>query len=202
MDAVMSGLDSSLKSLPGGSVALFGHSMGALLAFECAHVLQLANRPPALLIVAGFPAPELAGTESIQGYSRSQMKGYLAKLGGSPLEALANDELIDLMLPILRCDFGIIESRSTHRSRLDCPILALGGREDPEVTAPGLDGWCSHTTRWFRRELVAGGHFFTRDSEELVLAIINDELAFHGLGGTRKAGHDLRVEKPLDGNGR
>ncbi len=144
--------------------ALLGHSMGALLAYELAHALHRRGvRSPALLVVAASGAPDapppadpfhaLPDDEFVR-QLRQRFDGIPAAVGDNP-------ELLALLLPILRADVRLVETyRSPARPPLEVEIVALGGADDPAISAAKLAGWRTHTTGKFSARLLPGGHFF------------------------------------------
>ena len=96
---------------------------------------------------------------------------------GTPDEVLKNDELMALLLPVLRADFRLSESYLTSTTaRVACPISAFGGRDDPEATAEDMAGWALHTTAGFRFRLFPGDHFFIFDGAVGVVDALASEL--------------------------
>lgn len=170
--------------------ALFGHSLGALLAFEMAHALrELGAPPPAALLVSGTEAPERRDDRRFAGLtSDADLIGRLRDLAGTPDEVLENEELMRLTLPVLRADFAMC-GRYRHRPRrpLDCPIVVLAGRQD-EPTVEQLDAWRQEGTGPFSLTLFDGGHFFLRDREPEVLRLIRAALLPGTITATAAAG--------------
>lgn len=165
--------------------ALFGHSLGALVAFELARRLRREGLfEPSQLIVSGSRAPQLPRTEpDVHRLSDAAFRAELRRLDGTPVELLENDELMDLLLPSLRADFALFETYAyTAGSPLSCPISALGGRDDPTVEHAELEAWRAQTTGRFRLRIFPGNHFFVRSGRALVL----EELR-HTLIGTKDA---------------
>lgn len=145
------------NAVAGCDYALFGHSYGALVAFEAARVLQARQAaPPLFLAASGSRAPHQGG--------RARVDDALALLrmaGGTPPEVLENAEFMALILPALRAD---LEAESvylrTSEARLRVPIAALGGRADPFVAPEDVASWAAHTAEWCSVTLFEGGHFF------------------------------------------
>ena len=147
----------------GQRFALFGHSMGAIVAFELAHFLRSHGGPqPAHLFVSGHRAPHLPRQhEELSNLDDSTLLEELRKLGGSPEAALNHAELMDLLLPMLRADFAVCETYAyVPRHPLHCPITALGGLQDPYVDREQLEAWRQHTQGDFSVRMFAGDHFF------------------------------------------
>ena len=169
-------------------MAFFGHSLGAMVAFEVTRELQRRGRNgPIRLFVCGCRAPHRAPRSSpIHGLPDADFLEELGRLGGTPHEILGQDELMALLLPGLRADFRLAESYLTSTTaRVACPISALGGREDPEATAEDMAGWAAHTAAGFRFRLFPGDHFFIFDKPAGVADALAIDLRASLVGETR-----------------
>jgi medium-chain acyl-[acyl-carrier-protein] hydrolase len=155
--------------------AFFGHSMGALIAFELARELRSTHGiSPAHLFVSSHPAPDLPGsTRSMHKQSDRALLEEMARLGGTPQAILSNYELMQLLLPTLRADLELCETYEyTSAPPLDCPITAFGGSHDTKVTSADLRAWRSQTRGPFALVIYPGGHFFLLDSNVPLLGTI------------------------------
>ena len=154
--------------------ALFGHSMGALLALELARELRRRGRSPVALIVAGHAAPHVSPRQPpLHTLSDDEFRAELRRLNGTPTAVLDNDELMQAVLPTLRADFELCETHTPgDEPPLDCPILALGGRDDPRVSPADLEAWRDYTRGPFRSEILPGDHFFVQTHCPAVLDTI------------------------------
>ncbi|HUG85851.1 MAG TPA: alpha/beta fold hydrolase, partial [Euzebya sp.] len=154
----------------GGPYVFLGTSMGALVAFECARALRRRGLPPpaALVVVTARP-PQLPDRgHDIHALPREQLVVALQRYGGTPPAVLAEPDLMDLLLPMVRADFAATETYvHAAEAPLDVPIVALGGREDPFVPVADLDGWAAQTCATYRQEVLDGDHFFYREPEAL-----------------------------------
>lgn len=160
--------------------ALFGHSMGALLAFELARALRGAGHPqPRLLLASAAPAPQLRHAKTaVHDGSDDQLIATLRTLGGIPEEVYADPDLLQQLLPAIRADFSVVETyRYREEPPLDCPIVGIAGAEDPLTPPAELDAWREQTTGEFVRHVLPGGHFFLRDSLPRLLDLIQAALA-------------------------
>lgn len=162
--------------------AIFGHSMGSLLAFELAHSLRAHGlREPSHLFLSGRNAPHLyLGQTRLHQLPDDRFLAELdARYGGLPQEVLADPELLELYLPILRADLTLLETH-LHRDRhpLVCPISAFAGKQDKNVSVTGLEAWGEHTAGAFEAEWLDGGHFYlTGISKASLLERIASRLA-------------------------
>ncbi|URM90689.1 alpha/beta fold hydrolase [Streptomyces sp. MRC013] len=152
--------------------ALFGHSMGALLAFELARALRRRGAAePRVLFVSGAPAPQLRRRHrQIHDQPDDVVVGRLRELGAVPEEVYAEPELLDLLMPTIRADFSVVETY-VHRPEppLGCPVVAFAGTEDREVPADRVDPWHEQTTGGFTRRLLPGDHFFLHSARTALL---------------------------------
>lgn len=163
--------------------ALFGHSLGALLACEMAHAFRSLGCPePVALFASGTAAPTMRADYD-RGFAQprtdAELIDQLRALNGTGEEVLANKELMSLTLPVLRADFllcGRFEPQ--QRPLLKCPVHVLGGKDD-RATTEQLIGWSKETHGSFSVDMLAGGHFFIHEHEAKVLRVIKDQLEVH-----------------------
>ncbi|MHC8391232.1 thioesterase II family protein [Pseudomonas sp. MDT2-39-1] len=163
--------------------ALFGHSLGALLACEMAHAFRSLGCPePVALFASGTAAPTMRADYD-RGFAEprtdAELIDQLRTLNGTSEEVLANEELMSLTLPVLRADFllcGRFEPQ--QRPLLKCPVHVLGGKAD-RATTEQLIGWSKETHGSFSVDMLAGGHFFIHEHEAKVLRVIKDQLDVH-----------------------
>ncbi|AKH87110.1 gramicidin dehydrogenase [Streptomyces sp. CNQ-509] len=154
--------------------AVFGHSMGGLLAFELTRTLRRRRRPlPAHLFVSATAAPDVPRTRPpVHQASDADVVGELRTLGGTPRELLEDEELMRLMLPTIRADFSVLENyRYGPEPPLPVPLTVLGGADDPLVPVPDLEGWRRQTDGDAGLRLLQGGHFFLHPADG-VMAVI------------------------------
>ncbi len=155
--------------------ALFGHSMGALLAYELTRELVRLGRPtPTHLFAAGFRAPHLADPNPpLHALDEALFLRAVAGLDGTPSEVLADVELVRLFLPTLRADLELVESYVWSPGvACPCPITVFGARGDPLVSKRELCAWSELTAGESRTHVVEGGHFFLEPARAEILAAI------------------------------
>jgi medium-chain acyl-[acyl-carrier-protein] hydrolase len=158
---------------------LFGHSMGALVAFEFARQLQREGRPlPECLIVSGRVAPHVHIPRApINDLSQAEFIEGLKRLKGTPKEVLEDEGLMKLITPLLRADLAVHENYVYETGEpLPCDILALGGLHDTEAGREGIEEWRSYTTGKFLRRMFPGDHFFIQSAQTLFLRMLSSEL--------------------------
>ncbi|AOR32307.1 hypothetical protein BFF78_15635 [Streptomyces fodineus] len=153
---------------------LFGHSLGALVAYETAVRLSAAGRAPESLTVSGSPPPRRAGTGRMHLASDADLWAQVCALGGMPPQVADDEELAGILLPALRAD---IAAHETYRPApgtgpLTCPVRCYHGIGDPLVDDAHLPEWAEATTGPFTLTRRAGSHFHTfADPESLAQEI-------------------------------
>ncbi|SIR79179.1 thioesterase domain-containing protein [Micromonospora avicenniae] len=165
-----------------GPYAVYGHSMGGRLGFEVVRELSREGRPlPFRLYVGGARAPHVTAPSLFDGLSRVDDDELLRRLGqggGLPAEVLEHPELVELLLPLLRADFGRVDSyRYIPGDPLPVPIVAYSGRHDRAVTREHSEAWGRHSAVGFTLHEISGGHFFLHDALDELLAAIRADLA-------------------------
>ncbi|MFU8874622.1 thioesterase domain-containing protein [Micromonospora sp. SL4-19] len=162
--------------------AVYGHSMGGRVGFEAVRELRRSGAPlPLRLYVGGARAPHVTAPSLFDGLSRVDDEELLRRLGeggGLPAELLDHPELVELLLPLLRADFGRVDSyRYVPGEPLPVPIVAFSGLHDRAVTRAHSAAWAEHTAAGFTLRDVEGGHFFLNDGLPELLAAIRTDLA-------------------------
>lgn len=159
--------------------ALMGHSMGALLTYLVAQELQRqGQRMPAHLFVSGFRAPHLPDPRPVTATMTDEdFVAELARLGGMLPDVLENEELMSILLPVLRDDFRLVESYVHDACEpLICPITAFAGTEDLEASADQMQSWDQFTRRRFRLQVCDGDHFFIQARGSPAITTIRETL--------------------------
>ncbi|KAA8693300.1 Pyoverdine synthetase, thioesterase component [Pseudomonas caricapapayae] len=147
--------------------ALFGHSLGGLLAFELAHALGERGLPAPLALFASATAGPVRRdvSEYAQAKTDEQLIARLRTLKGTSENVIANDELMQLMLPILRADFLLCGSFVYgQREPLNLPIHVFGGKQD-SVSVEQLLDWQEETCTGFSLDMFEGHHFYLVDEQ-------------------------------------
>ncbi|WP_369392699.1 thioesterase II family protein [Streptomyces sp. CG1] len=149
-----------------GPFAFFGHSLGALFAYEVTRAMSAAGRRlPDRLVVSGFRAPHLPRPDTqIHRLPDDELLDTVARLhGGLPDEVLASAELRQMAAGALRADYRILETYVWDAGDpLPVPLTVFGG-EDDRITADELEAWGEHTSAGASVRRFPGGHFYLRE---------------------------------------
>ncbi|MEK6278986.1 MAG: alpha/beta fold hydrolase [Acidobacteriota bacterium] len=159
--------------------ALFGHSIGAIVAFEVARGLRRRGLPlPLYLFVSGCRAPHLSFTRHrTHDLPRAALIAKLRRLKGTPSPILESPDMMQFFLPIIRADLQMIDTYNySAEAPLDCPISAFGGFQDFEETPEMLAAWHEQTTSSFQLKMFAGDHFFLHSEHGPLLQTIFQQL--------------------------
>lgn len=163
-------------------LALFGHSMGAGIAFELTRwLIRQGSRPPVALIVSSARAPQFRIAQgAAPDPNAEELLTQLRAMGGIPAEVLENPEALRLLVPLLEADTRLYRHWQWQSGeRLPVPIFAYGGAADPGVDAHLLEGWREQTSARFLRREFPGGHFYLLSPESGVVDAMRSDL-MHG----------------------
>lgn len=167
----------------GNAYALFGHSMGALIAFELAKRIRKENFPsPAHLFISGKEAPHMRRREEklFHRYPDEKFKEEVMKLGGTGFDIFSNPKLLDLILPVLKNDFVITETYDHTQPIEPFDIdftLFIGKDDDLELTPEEVTGWQEHTRGICTIHYFPGDHFFIQKQSARVVEMIDRQLS-------------------------
>lgn len=162
------------QKLDANNFMIYGHSLGALLGFHTAGMLQDSGTPPIYLFVSGSAGPENIERKNRHLLSHHAFLEELRSMGGMPQGVLENYELIQYFEPILRSDFELVESYPNEKfpARLEIPICALMGNKEKHVEQ--ISSWKSTTKSAFDYKIFHGDHFFIRDHIQSIVSVIRD----------------------------
>jgi medium-chain acyl-[acyl-carrier-protein] hydrolase len=179
--------------------ALFGHSLGALIAFElCKHLRANGGPAPVRLFVSAYQSPQLPRRgKTLHRMTDFEFMEELRELQGTPEAVLRDRELMQLLLPIIRADFEMHETYAYQPSApLDCPVSAFGGMQDSHITETDLCAWRDMTTSSFSFKMFPGDHFFVNTARKSILRWISDDLARSFRVGGYSAPYAERIVQP------
>jgi surfactin synthase thioesterase subunit len=143
-----------------GPVAFFGHSMGALLAFEVALRFERAGNPIGALFVSASAAPGLMRNRADVTGSDLDLLSMVSDVTGANPEFLNNDQFAATLLPTLRGLKAIASYECPPDATVSCPIHALMGDNDELATAELVEPWKQRTTGPFDLTVFPGDHFY------------------------------------------
>jgi surfactin synthase thioesterase subunit len=171
-------ISEQLVRLGDSPTLLFGHSMGATLAFEVAWRLEERGRnTPLRVIASGRSAPGIVRSERVHQRDDAGVIAEIRHLNGTDSTLLENEEILRMSLPAIRGDYQAIETYSYTPGRiLSCPITALTGDSDPRTTIEQADAWRCYTEGSFRIRVFPGGHFYLSSNIPAVTAEIASDL--------------------------
>jgi surfactin synthase thioesterase subunit len=159
-------------------LAFFGHSMGAVVAFEVARRMEArGDAGPTRLIVSGRRAPARERHQDVHLRDDAGIVAELRRLAGTDTRLLGDEEILRMILPAIRADYTAIETyRPGEGAVVRCPVTAFTGDADPQTTIDEADAWRDHTTGAFALRVFPGGHFYLAETPGSVIAAIGAEM--------------------------
>lgn len=169
----------------GADWAVFGHSLGAVLACEVARALITTHRqvPPRHLLVSGCRALHLVhrNRQPVHDLSDLELIEHMRTLNGTPEEILADPTVMAVLVRLVRADYSLFDQyRYPGGSRLTCPITVFAGDADPSTSPDTVEPWDQLTTGPCEVHTLPGDHFFVNQSRDLLVRLISRAVASDG----------------------
>ena len=172
-------LSREIKGLEALPFALYGHSMGAIVAFEVTRELRRQGALlPAVLFVSGRRAPHLPLSHApLDALDEPALLAYLREMGGVDERLLGRFTWSTAYLPTLRADLQVSDAYAYRpEPPLSVPIYVFRGYQDSRVSVHEAMGWSRHTCAGFVFRALSGRHFFDRDGHAALLRVISDRI--------------------------
>ncbi|MCX4098262.1 thioesterase II family protein [Nocardia sp. alder85J] len=157
--------------------ALFGHSMGAVQAFEVVRRLEQEGLSVAALFVSARRAPARYRAEAVHRRPDAGLISEMRLLGGTDGRIFDDQEMARMYLSVVRSDYTAVETyRCEPGVRVSCPIVAVTGDRDPRVPVGEVREWAGHTAAGFRIRVLPGGHFYLTEHAATVATLVDEVL--------------------------
>ncbi|MFE9560941.1 thioesterase II family protein [Streptomyces sp. NPDC006487] len=180
LDALADAAAAQLGAYTGRPLVLYGHSLGALVAYETARRLEDAFPCVDLagLLVSGAQAPSVPRSLGVHLRDDDGVIDEIRKLGGTAPELLADPDVRRMILPAVRGDYEALETYRFRAAapRLRCPVSALIGSADAQTTEGGARLWEETTAGGFGLRTFPGGHFFTESHRPQVAEALAEDI--------------------------
>ncbi|MEW2417703.1 alpha/beta fold hydrolase [Streptomyces sp. NPDC046866] len=186
-DRIFTELAALVSAEPDVPLYLFGHSMGATVAFEVTRRLQDAALPgPVLLFASARRAPSRTRADRVHTRDDDGLIQELRRLSGTDARVLGNEEIMRMAIPSIRNDYRAVETyRAEPGTRIDTPVCVLVGDSDPTTTLAEARAWEEHTSAGIElRVFPGGGHFYLADRPQEVLDVLRERVSA-GVAGVR-----------------
>jgi len=177
---LVSALVDAIEPLLNVPYSVFGHSMGTLVAFETVRALRARGLPqPRQLFLSGALPPHVPRDLGPMAHldDRAFLQEVVQRYGGIPAAVLEHEELLAIVLPILRADISLLEDYVFQDAApLTCPFRVYAGRDDERVDEPRLQRWNELTSGGFSATMFPGGHFYLQSQRQALLAALKEHL--------------------------
>lgn len=185
VDELVQVLDAELDDRP---YALFGHSMGALVAYRLGVLARRRGRPsPTLLGVAGWAPVGFDDLGDVADQSDDDIIRELQRIGSPVITQLSNAELRTLVIPTMRADLAVCRSHIDDGAVVDCPIAAYSGRDDLLITPAGMGVWATRTRDYLGNRQFRGDHFFIHEQGRAIATDLAQLLYTHARRGAPRS---------------
>jgi pyochelin biosynthetic protein PchC len=179
-DGIVTALRTQAWPTPDRRVALLGHSMGAIVAFETALRLEALGIEPVATFLSSHPAPGRRLRNFPTDLTDEALVGDLRRLAATPAALIDKPEVRDVVLAGLRSDYRAVARYRPSPGRLTAPIVGLVGDDDPDVTPDDMRPWTEVTVGSMTLEVFPGSHFYLMEQRDAVLRVIAAHLGDDG----------------------
>lgn len=177
LDTLAAGIAAAIEPLLDRPVAFFGHSLGATVAFETARRLPARYRPALRHFFASARRAPMVPNPFAPLLDDAGVLAYVRGLGGLGAQLLADEDLREMALPVLRADFHLVDTyRYTPGAPLLCPITALVGQDDQACGPADGRRWAECTAGGFDLQVMPGGHFYLESAGAELVSLLTDRL--------------------------
>lgn len=157
----------------GGPITVFGHSMGAIVAFEFVRAAEAAGLDVRLLTVSAAVAPDCVEAQPNHPSSDDAILDHLETLNGTGAAVLGSREIMKMALPVIKKDYRAFDSYSCAAGvKVNARIHTVGGDDDPFITIADLRGWSRHSDSGVDVTVFDGGHFFLNDNIDEIAELL------------------------------
>ncbi|SMC61673.1 thioesterase II family protein [Kibdelosporangium aridum] len=171
------GVFEALRPLTDKPLTIFGHSMGASVAFELVRRLEDVGVRPTALFASGRRAPSRVRDEQVSLRDDEGLIAEVKRLGGAGSHLLDDEDILAMVLPSIRADYRAAETyRWTPGPKLSTPVFAFIGDADPKVNQDEARAWAEHTTGEFQFRVFSGDHFYIDANAPAVIAAISEHI--------------------------
>ncbi|MBU9765738.1 thioesterase [Mycobacterium sp. TNTM28] len=158
-----------------GPLRLFGHCMGAVVAFEFARVAERRGVGIEALWVSASEAPSAAASAPALPMAESEILAEMVDLGGTDPALLADEDFVELLLMAVRADYAAFNRYACGEDvKVATDIFAVGGQGDHRISEDMLRRWEVHTEGAFTVSMFDGGHFYLNEFTADVAELVND----------------------------
>ncbi|WP_128382305.1 thioesterase II family protein [Streptomyces cavernae] len=165
----------ALESRHDRPLTFFGHSMGAVVAFEVARRMERAGTGPVRLFASGRRAPSRTRDEKVHTLGDDRLVAELRALSGTDARFLEDEELLRMVLPAIRSDYTAVETYlAAPTDTVRCPVTVLVGDDDPKTSLDEARAWDGHTLGGSEMRVFPGGHFYLTERAADVLAVLTE----------------------------
>ncbi len=157
-------------------ILLFGHSMGAYIAYEVAYLLETQYQIKlCAVVVSGQVAPSKHIKSNIQNISDDEFLNYLVDMGGIQDEVKKNKELLEVLLPIIRLDYMLLDTYQPDKTHIiKTPLYIFVGNEDREVVETNLEEWKYFAKIFKGLSVFTGDHFYLHNNQRKLIETLSN----------------------------